>query len=42
MTNKTEKPKSLEELKKTKGSTCWANLIADKKEEANKTGKRTR
>jgi len=37
MSNKIEKPKTLGELRKTKGSTCWAKLIYDEKKESNKT-----
>ena len=41
MSNNIEKPKTLEELRKTKGSTCWAKLIADERKESNKKSQPT-
>jgi len=39
MEQKNKKPKTLEELKKEKGKTCWAYLIAEEKN-SNKTFKK--
>jgi hypothetical protein len=36
MKNNIEKPKTLKELKKIKGSTNWAKLVSDEKKESNR------